>query len=425
MGTCKARRRANTHGPTRIGTKTRARPLVSIVVPVLDGERVPAREPRLDPRPDASAARGDRHGRRLDRRDRGRSSRRTAIASSTSASPRRAGSTATRTTASRSRAASSSASSTPTTSTCRSSSSARSTGCSSIPRREPSSARTSSSTPTGREFGRLELPPEVRGNRPLDYADVLNALLTHKNAFLRCPTALVRSVGLPRARRLRPGAVQEHLRPRDVAADRAARTRSACSRSTCSSTAGVTAARPSATTGSAPTRTASSRSSISSSTSGGRAVATADALRAYEAHRAEDTLMRAVSHYILGERGAARAVLGELRLRRPRRKQRRSSAAACSLLALALRGARPATPHRRGRPPLRPPLARRLRTLRPRRDGLMCGIVGGLGAAPVDGALVERMRDRLAHRGPDAAGLWTHRRPARLPRAPATRRSST
>ena len=36
----------------------------------------------------------------------------------------------------------------------------------------------------------------------------------------------------------------------------------------------------------------------------------------------------------------------------------------------------------------------------------MCGIVGVLGAAPVDRALVERMRDRLEHRGPDAAGLW-------------------
>jgi asparagine synthase (glutamine-hydrolysing) len=36
----------------------------------------------------------------------------------------------------------------------------------------------------------------------------------------------------------------------------------------------------------------------------------------------------------------------------------------------------------------------------------MCGIVGVLGAAPVDRRLVERMRDRLEHRGPDAAGLW-------------------
>jgi asparagine synthase (glutamine-hydrolysing) len=36
----------------------------------------------------------------------------------------------------------------------------------------------------------------------------------------------------------------------------------------------------------------------------------------------------------------------------------------------------------------------------------MCGIVGALSPEPVDPGLVERMRDRLAHRGPDAAGLW-------------------
>jgi asparagine synthase (glutamine-hydrolysing) len=37
----------------------------------------------------------------------------------------------------------------------------------------------------------------------------------------------------------------------------------------------------------------------------------------------------------------------------------------------------------------------------------MCGIVGALSDRRVDGALLERMRDRLAHRGPDAAGLWS------------------
>jgi asparagine synthase (glutamine-hydrolysing) len=36
----------------------------------------------------------------------------------------------------------------------------------------------------------------------------------------------------------------------------------------------------------------------------------------------------------------------------------------------------------------------------------MCGIVGVLSASSVDRATVERMRDRLAHRGPDHAGLW-------------------
>jgi asparagine synthase (glutamine-hydrolysing) len=37
----------------------------------------------------------------------------------------------------------------------------------------------------------------------------------------------------------------------------------------------------------------------------------------------------------------------------------------------------------------------------------MCGIVGAVSRDPVELALVERMRDRLVHRGPDAAGLWS------------------
>ena len=48
---------------------------------------------------------------------------------------------------------------------------------------------------------------------------------------------------------------------------------------------------------------------------GGRGVATRDALTAYEAHRAVDMVMRAVNLYILGEPGAARSILREVRLR--------------------------------------------------------------------------------------------------------------
>jgi asparagine synthase (glutamine-hydrolysing) len=36
----------------------------------------------------------------------------------------------------------------------------------------------------------------------------------------------------------------------------------------------------------------------------------------------------------------------------------------------------------------------------------MCGLVAVLSPAPLDATLLERMRDRLAHRGPDGAGLW-------------------
>src|SRR5450755_1948183 len=36
----------------------------------------------------------------------------------------------------------------------------------------------------------------------------------------------------------------------------------------------------------------------------------------------------------------------------------------------------------------------------------MCGIVGVLSSVAVDPGIVEGMRDQLAHRGPDHAGLW-------------------
>lgn len=44
----------------------------------------------------------------------------------------------------------------------------------------------------GREFGRLELPPEFRGERVLSYADVLNGFLRYGNTFIRGGTSLVR-----------------------------------------------------------------------------------------------------------------------------------------------------------------------------------------------------------------------------------------
>ena len=37
----------------------------------------------------------------------------------------------------------------------------------------------------------------------------------------------------------------------------------------------------------------------------------------------------------------------------------------------------------------------------------MCGIVGIVGPEPVEQPLVIEMRDRLVHRGPDAAGIWS------------------
>jgi hypothetical protein len=48
--------------------------------------------------------------------------------------------------------------------------------------------------------------------------------------------------------------------------------------------------------------------------SGDRAYATADALVCYEAHRSEDRIMAAISHYIKDERSQGRAALREARL---------------------------------------------------------------------------------------------------------------
>lgn len=45
----------------------------------------------------------------------------------------------------------------------------------------------------GREYGHVVIPPEVRSDRPLPYEVILNALLEHKNKFLRTPSGMVRA----------------------------------------------------------------------------------------------------------------------------------------------------------------------------------------------------------------------------------------
>ena len=167
----------------------------------------------------------------------------------------------------------------------------------------------------GREFGRKNLPPEVRGNRELDYATVLNTLLARKNAFLGCPTALVRAdvyrelggyrdgtfkntsdleMWLRIARSHSIGVIEDCLihyrRGHGSSSERYHRLRTDQERFF-------------------------TILDLELDAENGRAVATPDALKAYEAHRSVDTTMRAVSHYILGERTEARAVLGQVRLR--------------------------------------------------------------------------------------------------------------
>lgn len=166
----------------------------------------------------------------------------------------------------------------------------------------------------GVELGRLVLPPELRGGRPLGYGDVLNGLLVHKNRFLRCPTALVRAevyrelggyrqdefentadleMWLRIARRYPLGVLEDHLlryrRGHGSSSERYHALRTDSERFFTIMDLELAA--------------------------GGRAVARRRALRAYEAHRAEDTLMRTVSNYVRGDLGEARRLLAPLRLR--------------------------------------------------------------------------------------------------------------
>jgi hypothetical protein len=167
----------------------------------------------------------------------------------------------------------------------------------------------------GQSLGSLVLPREVAGGRPLDYRALLEALLRHKNAFLRCPSAMVRAavydeVGcydqdrfrntadvemwLRIARRHRLGVIDEHLwryrRGHGSSSERYHALRTEPERFF---------------------RIIDRELDL-----GGRGVVSAAALTAYEVHRAEDQLKIAASHYILGRRDAGRAALADTSLRR-------------------------------------------------------------------------------------------------------------
>lgn len=166
----------------------------------------------------------------------------------------------------------------------------------------------------GREIGRLELPPEIVGGAVLDYPTVLNTLLTRKNAFLRCPTALVRAsvyrelggyrdqefkntsdleMWLRIARHHPIGVLGDHLllyrRRHGSSSERYHHVRTDEERYF--------------------------RILDLELANGGRPFATPWAIRAFEAHRAVDTVLRAVNHYILGDREQALEVLRSAPLR--------------------------------------------------------------------------------------------------------------
>lgn len=165
----------------------------------------------------------------------------------------------------------------------------------------------------GREWGRLELPQELRGRQVLPYPVVLNGILRHQNVFIRGGTSLIRravydEVGLfddrydlradldlwlRIARRSPIGLLEEHLVAyrygHDNSSARYDRLRTA----------------PELTFAVLDRHLAE----------GGEAVATPDAIRAYRGHEAEDRLMVTVNLYVLDRLGEARAMLRTARAR--------------------------------------------------------------------------------------------------------------
>ena len=163
----------------------------------------------------------------------------------------------------------------------------------------------------GREYFRLVLPPEVRGEAPLDYAVVLNTLLTYKNNFLVCPTAMVRAsvhvdVGVYSQARYRNTAdLEMWLRiarsyPIAVLESHLMKYRHFH--------------------GNSSQRYHRLRTDPENFfyildeylAKGDRRLAMPAALSDYEAHRSQDRLMAAISHYIKGELPAGRKALREI-----------------------------------------------------------------------------------------------------------------
>ena len=166
----------------------------------------------------------------------------------------------------------------------------------------------------GREYGRMTLPPEIRGERPLEYPTVLNALLRYKNRFLVCPTAMVRAsvhrdVGVYRQDRYRNTADLEmwlriaRSHPIAVLESHLMKYRHFHGNSSQRYHR---------------LRTAPENFFIILDEylgeRGDRRHATPEALVSYEAHRSEDRLMAAISHYIKNELPDGRRALRDVQL---------------------------------------------------------------------------------------------------------------
>jgi glycosyltransferase involved in cell wall biosynthesis len=163
----------------------------------------------------------------------------------------------------------------------------------------------------GREYFRLVLPPEVRGEKPLDYSTVLNTLLTYRNRFLVSPTMMVRAsvhreVGVYLQARYRNTADLEmwlriaRRHPIAVLESHLMKYRHFH--------------------GNSSQRYHRLRTSPENYfiildeylASGDRTLATQYALANYEGHRSEDRLMAVISWYIKGDLSEGRAALREV-----------------------------------------------------------------------------------------------------------------
>ena len=165
----------------------------------------------------------------------------------------------------------------------------------------------------GSEYGRLRLPDDVPGNVPLGFADVVNALLRHKNAFLVCPTAVVRAdvyrqVGLYDQARWRNSAdldmwlrIARHS-PMIVLDEHLMRYRHFEDQSSRRYHRGRVA----------PERFFEIMDHHLASAAGD--IASPQALRDYEGHRMEDLLMIAVNRYVRGDMSATADALRQIRL---------------------------------------------------------------------------------------------------------------
>jgi glycosyltransferase involved in cell wall biosynthesis len=190
----------------------------------------------------------------------------------------------------------------------------------------------------GREWGRLELPHELRGRSTLTYPTVLNGILRHQNVFLRgCQCLIPRSVyddvglyddrydlradldmWLRIARRYPLGLIDEHL-------------------------VGYRSGHENASATYARLRT---KPELWFDVvdrvleEGDRALAEGDALTAYEGHRATDRLMVAVNLYVLDRREDARLAVNTVDPRtilKTRRLQRWRLVMLWALLAVLVR----------------------------------------------------------------------------------------